>query len=367
LAGGFFGTNWIIYYLKKPYQRQPMNFQLASGESLAEGIRRIALKRIDIALAQLTNPDFNRDQAVHDARKTCKRLRAILRLVRDEVGYTYYRQENVRFRDASRLLSPARDSAVMIEALDSLIQRFQDLQEDNEERQGLETAVFPFLPLPNNLFVSLREKLLERHHQYSRQVLETDAVPNFITTFRAARLQVSRWPIQNEEFGMIASGLHRVYKRGRKRMATAQENTTAATLHDWRKRVKYLWYQLELIQPISPTALSQLADALHTLSSHLGDEHDLAELQRLIITTPNLLPNPTYQDILFTMIDFRRKEYQRLAWSVGQHLFEEHPDDFVQRLRLDWQLWCYKTLRANIEKYSLKNSQHSGGSPFSQP
>ena len=316
---------------------QHMSFQLQSGEPLIDGIRRISLQQIDQALDQLTNPDFDRDKAVHEARKTCKRLRAILRLVRDEVGYPFYRRENVRIRDASRLLAPARDSAVMVDTLDSLVHRFENLADDDMAGKGVKTAVFT--PFPAAGFATLRTKLVERHQHLSRHILETDAVPRFITAVRTARLQVAEWPLQNEGFGAIAGGLYRVYRRGRLRMTRAQENTTTEALHDWRKRVKYLWHQLEFIQPIRPTLLNELGEALHSLSGSLGNEHDLAELKQLVTNEPDLLPAPDQQKALFAMIDFHRKEHQAAASNLGQQLYAEQPKIFVQHLQIYWQAW----------------------------
>jgi excisionase family DNA binding protein len=309
---------------------------LKNGEPLVDGIRRIALERIDKALGQLTDPAFNRDKAVHDARKTCKRLRSVLRLIRDEVGYDYYRRENLRFRDASRLLAPARDSAVMVETLDSLIERFQEPNSAQLPVDFLSDFEFPVEP---NEFCDLRDQLVERHHAQSRQVLETDAVQQYIAAVREARLNVAIWPIQQDDFAAISGGLHRVYKRGCVRMARARKETNAEALHDWRKRVKYLWYQLEVIQPIWPTMLTELAESLHTLSSLLGDEHDLAELQLLILQNPDLLPNKLMQQRLFDMIAYRRQEFQTAAWPLGQRLYAETPAVFVKRMYAYWRSW----------------------------
>ncbi len=315
-----------------------MGFQLKAGESLIDGIRRIALEQIDQALEQLSNPSFDRDIAVHDARKICKRLRAVLRLIRDEVGYEYYRQENIRVRDASRLLAPLRDSAVMVEALDSLLTRFRDIETTSLPAE-LPVNLAQLVSVPEKNFVSLREKLIQRHHNYSRQILETDAVPQFITAFRQARLNVADWPIQQESFDTISGGLHRVYRRGCLRMAKAAKTTSVEALHDWRKRVKYLWHQLEIIQPIWPVMLTELAESLHALSSFLGDEHDLAELQRLIIQVPALLSDERQQQQLFTMIDYRRKEFQAEAWSLGTQLYADEPEIFVNCMRSYWDTW----------------------------
>ncbi len=319
-----------------------MGFQLQAGESLANGIRRIALERIDTALSQLTNPAFNRDEAIHEARKTCKRLRAVLRLIRDEVGYIVYRRENVRIRDASRLLSPARDSAVMIKTVDTLVTRFQDIETIKIDAGNSVVPVVDFLPLQPNTFANLREKLVKRHHVHSRQEVETDAVPNFIAAMRKTRLQVADWPIRRESFDTISGGLHRVYRRGYLGLSKASQHNTPEMLHDWRKRVKYLYYQLELIQLIKPAKLGQLAEMLHLLSDYLGDDHDLAELQRLILSQPMLLANEEKQRWLLSMIAYRRIEYQMLAWPLGQRLYAEQPQTFVNRHQAYWQTWRIK-------------------------
>jgi hypothetical protein len=71
-------------------------------------------------------PKGDLNPAVHEARKDLKKLRAVLRLVRDDLGDAVYRSENVRFRDAGRMLSGARDAHVRVETLAALRERFDD-------------------------------------------------------------------------------------------------------------------------------------------------------------------------------------------------------------------------------------------------
>src|SRR5438105_7921575 len=95
-----------------------MAFQLQSAESVRKGVKRIVRKQLDNALKELGTP--NRDEVVHEIRKRFKRVRAVLRLVRDELGENVYRQENACARDAARPLTEVRDAMVLIEALDKL-------------------------------------------------------------------------------------------------------------------------------------------------------------------------------------------------------------------------------------------------------
>ena len=60
-----------------------MAFGLKPEESLRKSVRRIARKEMDYAQAQVTmTANGTRDAAVHEARKSGKKLRALLRLVR---------------------------------------------------------------------------------------------------------------------------------------------------------------------------------------------------------------------------------------------------------------------------------------------
>ncbi len=51
-------------------------------------------------------------------------------------------------------------------------------------------------------------------------------------------------------------------------------------MHEWRKRVKDLWYHVTLLQDAWRPVMSALADEAHELSDRLGDEHDLTRPAR---------------------------------------------------------------------------------------
>ena len=57
---------------------------------------------------------------MHEARKDMKKLRALLRLARGELGEDTFRRENACFRDAGRELAGVRDADVMLDTLTSL-------------------------------------------------------------------------------------------------------------------------------------------------------------------------------------------------------------------------------------------------------
>ena len=103
-----------------------MSFWLEASETISLGIRRILNEIVDQILQEFTEQRKKRDEGVHDARKNCKRVRAVYRLIRDEIGIGIYREENIRFRDTARLLAGARDSLVLVQTLDKLFNTHSD-------------------------------------------------------------------------------------------------------------------------------------------------------------------------------------------------------------------------------------------------
>ncbi|MDE3194884.1 MAG: CHAD domain-containing protein, partial [Acidobacteriota bacterium] len=64
-----------------------MPYRLALDESIPRGIRRIAREEIDSAIANLRiKTPSKRDEAVHEARKSLKKLRSLVRLVSPCLG-----------------------------------------------------------------------------------------------------------------------------------------------------------------------------------------------------------------------------------------------------------------------------------------
>ena len=82
-----------------------MKYELDLQESPADGTKRIIAERVDYVHDLMTDPQPTRENAVHQSRKSFKRIRAALRLVRNDAGHDWYRRENRFYRDSSRLLS----------------------------------------------------------------------------------------------------------------------------------------------------------------------------------------------------------------------------------------------------------------------
>jgi len=63
-----------------------MAYRLLTGESVARGLRRLSRKELLSARDELRRTSPPRDEAIHEARKSVKKVRAIVELVEADEG-----------------------------------------------------------------------------------------------------------------------------------------------------------------------------------------------------------------------------------------------------------------------------------------
>ncbi|MGJ3245735.1 MAG: CHAD domain-containing protein [Elainellaceae cyanobacterium] len=299
-----------------------MAYRLKPQETLEDGVKRIVKEQIDRAFKQLLDEfEHDRDEAIHDARKRFKKIRAALRLIRYELGDDSYQQENAYFRDMGKQLSHVRDAKVRIETLDDLQEHFNNLADVeifNEARQALEAY-----------YASTWEYLLGTQ----------EAIAMAIQTLKDARERVDTWSIKGNDWSTIEGGFKKIYKQGYKGWHRLSEAPTAENYHDWRKRVKYLWYHLSIMRPVWRNIIKEWADQVHHLASLLGDEHDLSVLRDFVLSEPRRLQDVSGLDALIALIDRRRDQLRSHAGFLGRRIYAEKPKAFAQRLGIYWETW----------------------------
>jgi CHAD domain-containing protein len=259
---------------------------------------------------------------VHEARKDLKKLRAALRLVRDDIGRKAYRRENHRFRDAGRRLSAARDAEVKLDTLKALAERF-----DGE--------------LPVEAASRLEDALGNERAEATAQVeREGDGSPRAaaVSEIEAGRAAIDDWPLGDGGWELFAPGVKRSYRRGRRRLAEVHANPSAETVHEWRKRVKDLWYHLRLLRDAWPPVLGEIADEAHRLADALGDHHDLAVLAEDAGGRAELISGEDLEQ-LRELVARRQDELLGEALSLGGRIYAESPKRFEARLHKYWAEW----------------------------
>ena len=284
---------------------EPRAYRLREGRPLPDELRRAARGRIDNALDELRGrSDSTPEEAVHEARKDMKKLRALLRMARGELGEDMYARENACFRDAARELAGTRDADVMLETLDGL-------------------------NLPSELGGELRQAI-----RAEREGAAPDgrgaAARSAAAMLKEARKRVDDWPLERDSFDALADGLERTYRRGRRALRAAQGEPSAEALHDWRKRVKDLWYHQTLLRELWPPVMRAVGDDAHELSDRLGDDHDIVVLAAWV--RGHLETDPEFSEVVIR----RRGELQDEAFALGARLYAEKPSAYRRRLERLW-------------------------------
>jgi CHAD domain-containing protein len=298
--------------LSGPGDEAERAYRLHTGEPTPEGLRRIARGQLDQAESDLKGaPKRKLAAAVHDTRKSLKRLRAAVRLGRGALGEGIYKQENAAFRDAGRRLAGVRDASVLIETLDDL-----------EQAAGRE--------LPSGATAGLREQLEAERREALQSLKDDDVVIDAVVDeLDDARTRTATWTFDRDGFTALEPGFRRIYRRGRKAMNAAAEEPSPEHLHEWRKRVKDLWHAEQILRTASPKKMKKLARRTHKLSDLLGDDHDLAELRDYVATHRQCFDDRVAQEALVAVIHRRRRDLQRGALRLGAKLYRRSPKRFV--------------------------------------
>lgn len=82
---------------------------------------------------------------------------------------------------------------------------------------------------------------------------------------------------------LIAAGLRVSYQRGRRAMERAYHKPEATAFHEWRKHVKDLGYQMQILRDLWPSVSKRVQGELDTLGDLLGKEHDLTVMRDAIL------------------------------------------------------------------------------------
>jgi len=295
-------------------------FQFRTDESVRHAVHRIAGHEIGTMLAELKAGPRGRT-AVHEARRSSKRLRALVRLVRDGIGEKAYWRGNTLLRDAVRPLSPVRDAEAIVHILDVITEHFA-----GEVR--------------SRVFDHLRKTLQLRLRAARTAPSARAAMRRSAALGARVRTRLAEVTMRGGGWRALGPGVQRIYARARAAKRRVDDDPSAEHLHEWRKRSKDLRYALDLLEPTWPPVVKAFADELHALTDRLGDDHDLSRLEEVVHAEPASCGTPEDRAALLGLIDVRRDALQTDARRLGERLYREKPRAFVTRLRGYWKAWA---------------------------
>ncbi len=292
-----------------------MAAQIRAGHKVGKELRRIAVRRVRDALDALSHVPA-RDKDIHDARRSLKKSRATLRLMRRAAGSKMYHRENAELRDLARPLSAARDAAVLLQALDSLA--------GGGSGAGAR---------------GLRELRSVLRHQRSeaRKAVGQAEQEKARRQLRASMRRLSHLKHPGHGWKMLEPDLRRTYAAARNAMHASRTRPDA--LHEWRKQAKYVRYQLHTLRPAWPRAAQRLDTDLSELVELLGDDHDLAVLRVEVLRHRSSFDRASSSEALLKKLDRRRAALQRRARALGERAFAATPGRYARSLESGFRAW----------------------------
>lgn len=296
-----------------------MAYRFHRTEAVSTAVRRIVRERVDLAIAELHRTGDERPKGVHEARKRIKEIRAVLRLSRHDLGGCF-RAENRWYRDTARELAAAREARAAVETWERLQARFPRELGDKG--------------------ATIRHRLEQRYTRIATdETVLAGPLAGARDSLAEARARIGHWPLYRRGFAGIKAGVKRSYARGRGQLSEALASGADEPFHEWRKRVKDLWYHTILLQRVWEEVMTVRRRRLKALSDTLGEDHDLAVFRRLIDAEPRLFGAQRARARFLALIATRRRELRTEAGTLGALLYAEKPDAYVRRLQAYWHVW----------------------------
>jgi CHAD domain-containing protein len=298
-----------------------MSFRLENNEILSFGLKRIVLELIDNSVFHCSkgNGSFNED--VHETRKNLKKIRTVLRIVKSNIGIENFRIENSFYAESGRTLSDLRDSTVLIYTFDKLIKKSELIKSDYD-------------------FSVFRKFLVEKNKNISASKHKKSEVINSLSTdLILARSRVFDWAISGDSLKIIKKDLRRIYEQGQIQMYAVLNEAIKLNVHEWRKRVKDLWYSMRILSNVWPEIMNPLVNLLRNLSDTLGDTNDLFLLKAQIISNQNKFKDDQHTSELINFIDQRIVKLLKEARFIGRKIYSEESKYFVGRMQNYFEIW----------------------------
>ena len=289
-----------------------MAYRFKIGGRIDKAFQRIGNEQLE-RCATLLSPgsDADPETAIHEARKSLKRLRALLRIVRKAIASDDFSRENERLRDIANLLSSARDAHVLAATLRQVADRANgdaDIVAAVTAARG-KIATISGSDTSREDIEAARLRLLE------------------------AQRALARVSVRRHGFEALSGGLQDTYRKARKAFGPGARTRNDEAWHEARKSVQTHWRHMALVMRVWPDAMLARVRMARRLSELLGEDHDLAMLRAFADENLTL----EHACVIDTTVARRQEVLRGEAMALGAMLFAEKTEAFIARLAGYWE------------------------------
>ena len=283
-----------------------MAFRLRTHESAGKGLKRIFRKELRSAIEQLQATRVS-DAAIHEARKSIKKVRSLVRLLAKDVDIGAALEH---LRDAAHMLAPIRDAEALVGSARTMCSQHRD-------------------ELPPNACQSLIAQFADDKTHVRRAASRKHAMLKAIHLLRRVDGAAKEWKWNNTGVSKLVSKIRRMYKKASRSMRHLSLRSRPENVHEWRKRTKDLWYALRLFEKRG--AHRRDLTNLERLETWLGEDHNLATL-RVAMTNRGGSARPVLDSVGKVALRDQWR-LRKKALSLGRRTFLQTPSGFEKRLR----------------------------------
>lgn len=248
--------------------------------------------------------DAGATKAVHASRKALRRARAVLSLVAGALSKADRRAIKDALQEARRGLSTPRDHAVAPDTLAKLPLGAEDRDAADRVLANATEAMPPVAEIEQLL------KAAARHAAAQADALE------------AALPQTLAWEV-------VVDGVRAVYAEARACRRAAKRDADA--FHAWRRRMKELTYQLEILGKHAGARVHQLHAEIDGIASAASDAVDLLMLRQFVETFAQGVEGDRRKH-LDTAIGAALGDLTKSARRAGREAFDRSGKKFAKRL-----------------------------------
>lgn len=284
-----------------------MPFRIDPNKPFDDEIRRAGLELIEEAIISLRDQPSGRHEAVHDARKRFKRLRALYRLVA-RAAPDFSKEENARFRDIARSLAFAREATALVETVEYL-ETFAASTTQGKALRSIATV--------------LRKR---RDHAIEHEAGLDEAIAAAIAGCEEARKKLKAVSLPDElkdVTRLVKTGWAKQRKRARKALADCHEQADVEHFHELRKAGQAYWMHLGLLRRLWPSAMRAKRADTKRLVDILGHEHDLSVLAAFADREPERFGNGERLALLLDAIIQRQQVLRGDGLELANEVFSE--------------------------------------------
>ena len=289
-----------------------MAYRLKIRKSVRREVKRVLINELQSTLMLLRDSSGARGgTSIHESRKHLKKARALMRLVKPAAGGAFYKRENAVLRKAAQLLSPIRDAHVRVQSLKSLV------PEDRSRRASPAIA-----RIQRTMDAALDRELTADGRSRQQAAVHIELALRGVTSHSLRRLDRKS----------LVEGLRLRCRKARRALKAAQRVPSDINLHELRKRIKDLGYDLRLLRGGCPPPIKRLLQHTDELSEMLGDHHDIAMLLAARATDAR----PEDWDELEKVVSRRRTRLQRDGLRLAARMLCRKPSEFADLGMRNW-------------------------------